>query len=61
MKKADIIKSVVFTVMLFGATIAATICPDQEYSVMENRELAQRTCLTKEKVLHGKFQSEYET
>lgn len=61
MKKADIIKSVVFTVMLFSGTIAATVCPDKEYSVMENRELAQRPCLSKENVLRGKFQSEYET
>ncbi len=61
MRKAKIVMLVVFCAMLFGGALVTTFFPDKDYSVIENRELAQKPKFTKNKFLKGRYQKKYET
>lgn len=60
MKKTELTLLCVFCVLLFGGALASAICPDREYSVIENRELAQKPTFTKKQFLKGKYQKKQE-
>lgn len=61
MKKIKMGIVVVFCLMLSGGSLATLLLPRKEYSVVENRELAQKPALTKKDFLDGSYQSQYET
>ena len=59
-KKEAIITIAVFLVLLFGLTIWNLLTPDREFSYNENKYLDQMPSFTLEKLLNGKWQSEFE-
>ena len=60
-KKEAIITIAVFLVLLFGLTIWNLLTPDREFSYNENKYLDQMPSFTLEKLLNGKWQSEFES
>lgn len=60
MKVIRVIMIVMFCTVLAGGAAAGLVLPAREYSVRENRELAQRPKLTAKKFLRGKYQKKYE-
>lgn len=59
-KELKIAKIVIFCIMLFGSASLSLLLPEKEYSVVENRELAQKPDFTRKKFLKGTYQTQYE-
>ena len=60
-KKEAMITIIFFLVLLFGLTIWNLLTPDREFSYNENKYLDQMPSFTVEKLLNGKWQSEFES
>lgn len=61
MQKIRQLKIILFCAMVYGSAMVSLLYPDQETSVTENRELAQRPDLHIREFLHGTYQEQYET
>ncbi len=61
MKKANILVSVFFFVLIFALTVASMINPVREKSETENRDLAQMPELSVENIFDGSFTRDYES
>ena len=61
MKKGNIVRIIVFCLLLFGCTAVTLILPEKEFSVAENRELQGKPKLTAKKLKKGTYQKQYES
>ena len=61
MRKVKITMIIIFCFLLFTGFLAPLLLQQKEYSVIENRELAQKPDFNLKKFLKGKYQTQYES
>lgn len=61
MRIKDIIMTVIFAVVLVGASLGCIISPDKTYSYAERRELMQFPDISNEALISGQFSKDFES